>query len=77
AFNRPVVTHHFELLEKILRTYSIPVENIYNMDEKGCQRGGSRKATLRKYFVPRSCHPRYRKSSSNLQLVTIIECVCA
>lgn len=77
AFNRPVVGRHFDLLLEIVRKYDIPVENIYNMDEKGCQRGGGRKQSGRKYFVPRSCRPRYRQHSANLELITIIECVCA
>lgn len=77
AFNRPVVLHHFRLLDEIIKKYEIPVENIYNMDEKGCQRGGGRKASSRKYFVPRQRRPKYRSRSANLELVTIIECVCA
>ncbi|KIM43929.1 hypothetical protein M413DRAFT_68349, partial [Hebeloma cylindrosporum] len=47
------------------------------MDEKGCQRGGGRKASSRKYFVPRARRPKYKQRSANLELVTIIECVCA
>ena len=37
AFNRSVVGHHFDLLLQIIQKYDIPVENMYNMDEKGCQ----------------------------------------
>lgn len=77
AFNRPVVSHHCELLDALIKKHQIPVGNIYNMDEKGCQRGGGRKLSAEKYFVPRSRRPRYRKRSDNLELVTIIECVCA
>lgn len=40
AFNRPVVGRHFHLLLEIVQKFDIPEENIYNMDEKGCQRGG-------------------------------------
>jgi hypothetical protein len=43
AFNRPVVGRHFDLLLQIVKKYDIPMKNIYNMDEKGCQRGGGRK----------------------------------
>jgi hypothetical protein len=42
AFNHPVASHHFDLLRKIVAEHQIPVKNIYNMDEKGCQRGGGR-----------------------------------
>ena len=37
AFNWPVVEHHGKLLSGIVEAYGIPVENVYNMDEKGCQ----------------------------------------
>lgn len=77
AFNRPVVERHTDLLDGIIKKHDIPPENIYNMDEKGCQRGGGRKSSSRKYFVPRNRRPKYRKRSANLELVTIIECVCA
>jgi len=77
AFNRPVVERHTDLLDGIIKKHDIPRENIYNMDEKGCQRGGGRKSSSRKYFVPRNRCPKYRQRSANLELVTIIECVCA
>ncbi|KZP26367.1 DDE-domain-containing protein, partial [Athelia psychrophila] len=76
AFNRPVVTRHFELLKKIMEEHGIPWENVYNMDEKGCQRG-SRKGSNRKHFFARNKRPKYKIRSGNLELVTIIECVCA
>ena len=71
------ITNHFELLEKVLRDLDIPWENVWNMDEKGCQRGGERKVSAEKYFVPRNKRPCYRQRSGNLELVTIIECVNA
>lgn len=77
AFNRPVVYWHFDLLTQITQQSDIPVENIYNMDEKGCQRGGGRKISGWKYFVNRARWPKYKARSANLELVTIIECVCA
>ena len=77
AFNPTVVSHHFDLLEKVIEDNEIPWENIYNMDEKGCQRGGGRKASARKYFMPRTRQPKYKMWSGNLELVTIIECVSA
>jgi hypothetical protein len=36
AFNKHGVSHHFELLKKIITEHEIP----YNMDEKSCQLGG-------------------------------------
>jgi DDE superfamily endonuclease/Tc5 transposase DNA-binding domain len=77
AFNRTVVGNHFRLLKEVLDEKDIPLENRYNMDEKGCQRGGGRKTSAQKYFVPQNRRPRYRLRSGNLELVTIIECVSA
>lgn len=77
AFNRPVVGRHFDLLEAVCAKHNIPIENVYNMDEKGVQRGGGRKASQRKYFIPRTKRPAYKKRSANLELTTIIECVSA
>ena len=77
AFNKPTVHKHFDLLLKIICKYDIPIENVYNMDEKGCQRGGGCKNSNQKYFIHRSHWPKYRVHSGNLKLVTIIECVCA
>jgi hypothetical protein len=36
AFNKPVVNRFFDELSKIIEEKGIPMENIYNMDEKGC-----------------------------------------
>ena len=77
AFNRTIVVCHFDLLEKFLNKKGIPWENVYNMDEKGCQRGGRHKLSAWKYFVPRGRQSNYKVRSGNLELVTIIECVCA
>ena len=77
AFNCTMVGHHFDLLKEVIETNEIPWENVYNMDEKGCQRGRGRKASQRKYFVPQTKRPKYKKQSANLKLVTVIECVSA
>jgi len=77
CFNRTQVDNHFRQLGQVLDERDIPIENIYNMDEKGCQRGGGRHLRTIKYFIPRSRRPHYKLRSSNLELVTIIECVCA
>jgi hypothetical protein len=76
AFNKPTAHKHFDLLLEIIHKYEIPIENVYNMDEKGCQRGGGCKNSNWKYFVHRLCQPKYRAQSRNLKLMTIIECVC-
>ena len=77
AFNRPVVERYLDELRRLVEKYNIPIENIYNMDEKGCQRGGGKKGTSRKYFYGRRARARYKHRSGNLELITIIEAVCA
>ena len=56
---------------------NIPWCNIYNMDEKGCQRGGGRRIQAIKYFIPCNQQLSYKLRSANLELVTIVECICA
>lgn len=77
CFNKTTVTNYFKLLEEVLTNFDIPWENVWNMDEKGCQRGGGRKRSAEKFFVPRNRRPCYRAKSDSLELVTIIECVNA
>ena len=77
AFNKATVERHFILLESIIKENEIPPENIYNMDEKGVQRGGGRKAQAKKYIISRNRRPKYKLRSANLELVTIVECVAA
>lgn len=35
AFNRPVVGRYFKQLDDLVEKYDVPMENLYNMDEKG------------------------------------------
>jgi hypothetical protein len=77
ALNREVVTDYFTQLKSIIEEHGIPVENIYNIDEKGCQWSGGRKCRDEKYFVPRIQRLCYKIQSGNLELVTIIEAVSA
>jgi hypothetical protein len=46
AFNKPVVNRFFDELTRLIELHKlqVPPENIYNMDEKGCQRSGGKKA---------------------------------
>ncbi|KAF9504794.1 hypothetical protein BS47DRAFT_1322545, partial [Hydnum rufescens UP504] len=37
SFNYSSVQDYFDKLKGILEEYNIPWENVYNMDEKGCQ----------------------------------------
>ena len=77
SFNYPVVQDYFEKLQAVIMTHDIPVENIYNMDEKGCQLGGGRKGRRKKYLFGRQNRDRYRVHDGNLELITVVECVSA
>lgn len=65
AFKKRTVHEHFDLLEGIVRKHEIPIENVYNMAQTGCQRGGRKKSNP-------VCFVRGSRRS-----MTIIECVCA
>ena len=43
-FNPAIVSQHFQVLGDFLDKYGIPLENVYNMDEKGIQLGGGQKS---------------------------------
>lgn len=43
CFNKANIDQHFDELEEVLEKKGIPWCNVYNMDEKGCQRGGGRR----------------------------------
>ena len=77
AFNFATVQHHFELLKSHMEEHGIPWENVYNMDEKGIQLGGGWKGTGLKFFFAKTDTSRYKLRSDDLQLVTVIEVVCA
>jgi hypothetical protein len=77
AFNCPVVNRYFDQLTSLVKSWGIPIGNIYNMDEKGCQRGGGKRSTHRKYFYSRGQRAKYKHHSANLELITIIEAICA
>jgi len=71
AFNRATVLHHFELLRATMEKYDICWENAYNMDEKGCQRGGGRGKSRAKYLLSWNQKTHYKFRSDNLELVTM------
>ncbi|KIK73407.1 hypothetical protein PAXRUDRAFT_178526, partial [Paxillus rubicundulus Ve08.2h10] len=54
CFNQAMVTMHFNVLKNILDTCKIPWSNVYNMDEKGCQRGGGQGHSRLKYLMSHS-----------------------
>jgi hypothetical protein len=77
AFNPATVKDYFNLLKEYIDRYDIPWENIYNMDEKGIQLGGGRKGTRQKFFFSRGKKEHYKVQSGDLELVTVIEAICA
>jgi len=77
AFNYATVHAHFMLFKETVEKHNIPWRNIYNMDEKGIQMGGGRKGTRTKYFFGSDDKMQYKLQSDDLQLVTVIEVVCA
>jgi hypothetical protein len=52
CFNWTTVQNYFTILEKVLNELEIPWENVWNMEEKCCQRGGGWKRSVEKYFIP-------------------------
>ena len=76
AFNKSIVKKHFEELLKVLYPGLNP-SNLYNMDEKGVQRGGGRRIRNQKFIISNGKVAQYRIQSANLELITIIECVAA
>ena len=78
-FNEAIISDYFDKLEELHSRYpgGIPAEHIWNMDEKGVQMGGGRKKTSKEYYYLKDQKQRYRISSDNLELVTIVECISA
>ncbi|KIK77005.1 hypothetical protein PAXRUDRAFT_123848, partial [Paxillus rubicundulus Ve08.2h10] len=75
-FNFTIINHHFKLLDNFLKVEGIPWENVYNMDEKGIQLGGRRKCNNTKYLYSRNQKVHVKIQSANLELVTVIKCIC-
>ena len=65
------------ILMSLLVLLSCWVFGLKIMDEKGCQRGGGKRSSHRKYFYSRRQHTKYKHQSANLELITIIESICA
>ena len=77
-FNKANVVHLISLIHELIDKYgSIPPAHLWNVDEKGIQMGGGRKAGRRLFYYLGKRKYRYRKRSDNLELVTAIEAVNA
>jgi hypothetical protein len=78
------VGEFFDMLDDIdMQFGKVPASHKWNMDEKGIQVGGGRKSNGKKYLSPTNPEGfsrrrnKYRTSSDNLELVTVLECVSA
>jgi hypothetical protein len=77
AFNYTTMSDHFNKLGVLINMYSLGWHNIYNMDEKGIQAGGGRNSLRKKLLFSRTQRIRQKLTSSDLELVTVAECVSA
>ncbi|KDQ51449.1 hypothetical protein JAAARDRAFT_62513 [Jaapia argillacea MUCL 33604] len=77
AFNPATMSDHFKKLGDAIKEHKYKLRNIYNFDETGMQIGGGRRSTGKKYFISRRSRAKYKKWSAYLELVTMVECVCA
>jgi hypothetical protein len=75
CFNRTTVCGHFDAFKKA--SEGVAIWNVYNADEQGIQMGGGRKRTGALYIFALSDKNHYRLQPESLQLVTILEAVCA
>ena len=76
-FNPNVVGRHFQILGELLKQFDVPLENMYNMDEKGIQLGGGWKLDGTWYLYVKDQGICLKTQNSNLELVTTIKCVAA
>ncbi|KIJ25042.1 hypothetical protein M422DRAFT_147688, partial [Sphaerobolus stellatus SS14] len=77
AFNPGTINNYFDLLANTISHYNIPVENIYNTDEKGVQLGGGKKSSSTQRIFATGSRNRYVLKADSLLLCTIIETVSA
>jgi hypothetical protein len=74
ALNPEITADFHHLYNKLVTTYSIKPENIYNPDEKGAQMGVGKSIRA---LVDQDQASAKVMEDGNQELVTIIECVCA
>ena len=77
AFNFTTVNRHFEQLQKLFDDEGIPLQNLHNFDEIGIQLGGGQKSSGEQFFFGAADRSKYKITSDDLELVTVLETVCA
>lgn len=60
-----------------MHEHEVPIENLYNMDEKGIQLGGGWKQNGQKFICRHAQHTTLKLRDPNLELVTVVECASA
>jgi hypothetical protein len=76
-FNPNVVGQHFWTLGELLMKFNIPLQNMYNMDEKGIQLGGGQRLDGTRYIYSKDQGICLKTQNANLELVTTIKYVAA
>lgn len=74
ALNETRVGLFYDIIQDLIERFSLSPENIYNMDEKGCQMGISGRARV---LVDRDQRDVYQVQEGDRELVTIVECIAA
>ena len=77
AFNQPVVGRYFKQLDDLVKKYDIPMEHLYNMDEKGVNEKGAGKphheSILFLVHVVQSINSAVPISNSSLSLSVFVQ----
>jgi hypothetical protein len=74
SLNPTLVSEYYDILEDTIKSYNIPAENIYNMDEKGIQLGIGQRV---KAFIDCDQTDVYSVEDGNCELVTMVETISA
>jgi hypothetical protein len=74
SLNAAAVTSFFKVLGELIEEHHIPIENIYNADEKGVQLGLGKKVFG---FFSWDQKDIYNIEDGDCELVTMIKTICA
>ncbi|KAF8583755.1 hypothetical protein K439DRAFT_1347843 [Ramaria rubella] len=77
VFNPTMVGDHFKQLVEMIQEFDVPLENVYNWDEKGIQLGGGQKGLQGQFIFGVEDRERYIVQSESLELVSLWEAVNA
>ncbi|KAF8684105.1 DDE superfamily endonuclease [Rhizoctonia solani] len=77
AFNEKTVKRHFHLFQLTIAMHNILPKSVYNMDEKGGKVGGGGGNKCKTFICGSRQCVSIKLQASNLELVTVVECVSA